>query len=45
MFVTAYKSVNEVLNISSEVQFSTDLTLVCTCTHLQYLFSPFILPK
>ena len=37
------KSVIEALIISSELQFSTDLSLACT--HLQYLFTTFILPK
>ena len=37
------KSVIEALTISSELQFSTDLSLACT--HLQYLFTTFILPK
>ena len=37
------KSVIEALTISSELQFSTDLSLACT--HLQYLYTSFILPK
>ena len=37
------KSVIEALTISSELQFSADLSLACT--HLQYLFTTFILPK
>ena len=41
--VIAYKSVSEALNISSELQFSTNLMLACT--HLQYLFTILILPK
>ena len=41
--VIACKSVIEALNISSKLQFWTDLMLVCT--HLQYLFTTFILPK
>ena len=41
--VIANKSVIEALTISSEIQFSSDLMLICT--HLQYLFTTFILPK
>ena len=37
------KSVIEALAISSELQFSTNLSLACT--HLQHLFTTFILPK
>ena len=46
IYVIACKSVIEalnILNISSELEFSTDLALAST--HLQYLFSTFILLK